>query len=149
MFYVRHELGDRPPIIHLMRDLLENNPYDVWRRGEAAPHTVENILHASELYREALPKYRLIHRKLDFERCKVSTLRRALRRHRRSARKQVVTRSSLNENAANVLSLSDAEWSVAALEREEVATTDFLGALVEFIGVDEYNFDTDFDFDNE
>ena len=44
---------------------------------------------------------------------------------------------------ANVSDLSDAKWSVAALERKEEAATDFLEALCLFIGVDEYDFDND------
>ena len=147
MFFVRHALGDRPPAPHQMRDLNPRNPFDVWRRGDAAPHTVQNILRACKLYRGALPKYKLIHGRLMSERSKVCNLRRAIRRHRRSARKRVTTRSLSTENVENLSALSDAEWSVAALEREEGALTDFLQALCSFIGTEEYDFDED-DFEN-
>ena len=135
MFYVRHQLGDRPPLPNQMRDLNPRNPFDVWRRGEAAPHTVQNILCACQLYRDALPKYKLIHGRLHSERLKASNLRRAIRRHRRSARKRITTRSLLSANVVNVSALNDAEWSIAALEREEGAITDFLEALCSFIGM--------------
>jgi hypothetical protein len=74
------------------------------------------------------------------ERLNAQNLRRLIRRHRRSARKQTITRSLLRADVLNKSALSDAVWSIAALEREEEACSDFLEAICQFIGVEEYDF---------
>jgi hypothetical protein len=143
LFYVRRDPGDRPPASQLMRLLNPTNPFDVWPRGDAAPHNVENIARACKRYQEVVPKYKIIHRRLQLERLKALSLRRLIREHRHSRRKRTVTRSLLSAHVFNKKALNDAEWSIAALHREEAALTDFLEAICQFIGVEEYDFDND------
>ena len=46
----------------------------------------------------------------------------------------------LRANILNTTALSDALWSIAALERVEGALSDFLYAICDFIGVEEHDF---------
>ena len=149
LFYVRRDPGDRPPAPQLMRLLNPTNPFDVWRQGDAAPHNVENIAPACKRYQEILPKYKIIHQRLQSERLKALRLRRFIREHHSSRRHRRVTRSSLSAHLSNRKALNDAEWSIAALHREEAALTDFLQAICQFIGVEEYDFDNDAFQNNE
>jgi hypothetical protein len=70
-----------------------------------------------------------------------------IREHRRVARKRTVTRSLLGVHVSNKSALKDAMWSIAALQREEEAFSDFLEALCRFIGVEDYDFVND-EFEN-
>ena len=150
LFFVRRDLGDQPPKPELMRFLNPNNPFNLWRQGEAAPHTVENIGRVCYLYQSILPKYRIIHSRLQSEPLRVYNLTCKIGRYDRCSRKHRITQYQMAVHLANVSDLSDSKWSVAALEREEEAATDFLEALCLFIGVDKYDFDNDeFEFVDE
>ena len=142
-----HDPGDHPPPEHFMRLLNPTNPFNVWRRGHAKPHTIKNITRACKHYQEILPKYKIIHRRLQSERLKSLTLRRLISEHRTIRRKRMVTRSLLAAHIFNQMALSDTEWSIAALHRAEAALTDFLEAICHFIGCQIYDFDND-EFDN-
>ena len=142
MFYVHHDLGELPPEPHAMMFLNPHNPFNDWRRG-VLPHTVMNISHACECYRQVLPKYKSICMSLQSERFKAHLLHRDYRRHRRRARNCTITRSQLAAHIYTVEALSDTEWSIAALTYVETAVTDYLDAICEFIGVDLYDFEND------
>jgi DNA-binding Xre family transcriptional regulator len=147
-FYVRHNPDEHyPPPDHFMRFLNPDNPFDIWHRGHAKPHTIKNIALACKHYQEILPKYKIIHRRLQSERLKSLTLRRLISEHRTIRRKRMVTRSLLAAHIFNQMALSDTEWSIAALHRAEAALTDFLEAICHFIGCQIYDFDND-EFDN-
>jgi hypothetical protein len=147
MFFVRHGYHDDfrdhfPPEPNAMRYLNPRNPYHEWDQ-EVRLHTVMNITRACDRYWEVLPKYRFIKRKLELERVKASGLRRDFRRSRRRARKCRTTRSQAAAHLYLTMALSDAEWSIAALEREVHAGHDILLAVCHFIGVGYYDFSDD------
>jgi hypothetical protein len=147
LFPVRRDPGERPPAPELTIPLNPINPFDVWRRGHATPHNVDNIARACRHYQEVVPKYKIIHRRLQSERLNALNLRKLIREHRRVARKRTVTRSLLGVHVSNKSALKDAMWSIAALQREEEAFSDFLEALCRFIGVEDYDFVND-EFEN-
>jgi hypothetical protein len=139
MFFMRHGYHDDfrdhfPPKPGAMRFLNPRNPYHEWGQ-EVRRHNVLNITRACERYWEVLPKYKYIKRKLQLERAKASELRRDFRRSRHRAKKCRTTRSQTVAHLELTMALSDAKWSIAALEREVHAGNDILLTVCHFIGV--------------